>query len=71
MFPNPKYDLIKRTQRFLKDRFTEPVSTKDRFDEKKGYIVYSRGPQLLALGERLTNPLRHAAFCSVLKRTQT
>ena len=34
MFPNPKYDLIKRTQRFLKDRFTEPVSTKDRFDEK-------------------------------------
>ena len=33
--------------------------------------VYSRGPQLLALRERLTNPLRHTAFCSELKRTQT
>ena len=33
-------------------------------------MFYSRGPQLLALGERLTNPLRHTAFCSVLKRTQ-
>ena len=35
------------------------------------YVFFSRGPQLLALGERLTNPLRHTAFCSVLKRTQT